>query len=685
MSHLGELALAGLAYGCVFAIMAMGLVLTYSTSGILHLGFGAQAYSSAFVFYVLVKHGYSKPESFIAAVLLMAPLIGIILEVALFRHLSGAPLAAKLTASIGVVLAVPELTKVLDGNSNMLGPPTLFLKPDRIYVRISGFPVDGTDLSTIIAALLALVVVVGILRYTLLGLRMRSVVESPTLAELVGVHSSRVSATSWALSSLLAGLAGVVLAPHFASLSALNFTTLLVAAVAAAVAADLRFLGLAAVFGISIGIAEEIFGGYLPAGTVLAAGIRAGFPFLALALALVAVPNMRRSEGSREVSVSTRTLRKATGHHPTKVGDALRAFGALVRTPRGTVARAGLIALFIAACAAWAPTIWLTNFTQSLAFALIFLSITLLSGIAGQASLCQATFAGVGAFAAGHLAAASFHLPILVGALVGAVIAGVLGALVSALALRLGELGVALFTLAFALLADSIIFQFSWAGNGSTGINLPRPQLGSINFNSPKPFFVLMALCVAISGTIVRLLYKGTTGKYLRAIKSSPIAASSLGINVNLVRVTVFSISAALAGFGGALYGSFQGFVSPNDFNYFFSLLFVLVVVAIGSRTVFGAVTAGLAYVGLEQVFSNLPQFLSRFSGTEALLFAIGAVVFVRHPEGVVDYLRGRILGPPQGEPDNRRSPELPSDGIPTSEGAPNVVSPDHGLAEQRP
>ena len=115
-------------------------------------------------------------------------------------------------------------------------------------------------------------------RSSALGLRMRAVVESPRMTELAGIRADRVGTFAWMLSSLLAGLAGVLLAPIYAALDPSYFTALLVAAIAAAAVGGFASLPLTLVGGIGLGVVQEVIGGYLPSGTVLSSGLQAGLP-----------------------------------------------------------------------------------------------------------------------------------------------------------------------------------------------------------------------------------------------------------------------------------------------------------------------------------------------------------------------------------------------------------------------
>ena len=122
---------------------------------------------------------------------------------------------------------------------------------------------------------------------------MRAVVESPRMTELAGIDADRVSMASWILCSILAGLAGVLLAPLFAAVAELNYTTLVVVAMSAAVLASLTSIPVAFVGGLALGVIGEVADSYLPTNSVLASNLRPALPFIVLFLVLILSPSLR--------------------------------------------------------------------------------------------------------------------------------------------------------------------------------------------------------------------------------------------------------------------------------------------------------------------------------------------------------------------------------------------------------
>jgi len=623
----------GLPYGCVFALLGMGLVLTYQTSGVFNLAFGAQAYVSALVFYACNADGWPKWAAFLVSVVIGAPLLGLVMDRGLYRFVRTKPVLVKLVAALGMLIAIPAVFGIAFPSANRYSPPSIWLSPSVVYFHVAGDAINGLELSTVV---LTAVVALGLslmFHFTQAGLRMRAVAESPGMVQLAGINADRVGMSSWMLSSFLAGLAGVMLAPVFGNLQPLNFTELLVAAVAAAAAGSLQSLPYTFLGGILLGLVEELLGGYLPSGHILSSGLRPALPFVVLLALLLFLPGLRRRwQGARD---------PLAGVNPPPAP-----LAAAVRDPglrRVSLAGTGLLAVvFVVSCLTWISDAWVFNLSQAMALAIVFLSLVLLTGMSGQISLCQAAFAGVGAFTAGQLAA-HFNVSLLVGIVIAGVVAAAVGAVVALPALRLGGLALALATLAFGLLADNIAFQYSWSGNGQSGISIPRPVLGPINFQGDRAFFCLTIVVLALCIGIVVAIRRGTTGRQLAALRGSELAAASIGIDPRRLKILVFALSAGIAGVGGAVYGSLESSVSADDFNTLLSLVFVVVVATVGVYTVEGAVEAGLAYVVLNTVLTS-PGVPSALANVLELVFGIGAVVYVLHPEGAVEYVKRLVL-----------------------------------------
>ncbi|HWD51530.1 MAG TPA: ABC transporter permease [Acidimicrobiales bacterium] len=631
MEHFLGFAIPGIPYGCTYAIVAVGLVLTYQATGVFNFAFGAQAYTSAFVYTKLVQNEQLPVWlAFLLSVVILAPLLGLIFDRFLFRKIPNTNATAKLVTGISLFVGIPALLPVLFGSQNQYNSPSILFNPDTVYFRIAQTPVNGIYLSSVVVTAAVLVALVVLMKFTNLGLQMRGAVESRRLVQLDGVNSGRVIATAWAVSSLLAGLAGVLLAPIYGQLQAQDYATLLVAAFAAAAWAALRSFPIAALVGILMGVADTVLQGYLPATSSLSAAVLPSLPFIVLVAALLLVPGMRRLHDDTDPLSSV-------DPPPPPTTASLRA-PQLSRVIR--IAWYVLLAGFIISMLSWMPKTWESVFNSGLAFSTIFLSITLITGMGGQLSLAQATLAGVGAFTAAQLAN-HIGLNFLAGAVVGAVLAAAVAVILALASLRLKGLGLALMTIAAALFFDNSIFSEIGVSHGAALTVADKwVGLGILNANGHNLFIMLMIVLV-ICVAAVTLVGNGTTGRFLAAQRGSETAAAGIGINITWQRIQIFAISGAVAGIGGTMLVIQQQTVNAMQFNYQLGLAFVVIVITTGVSSIEGAIQAGMGYVVVQQVLTYLP---ARYGGNGLtfVLFAAGALTYVAHPEGILEYQKRR-------------------------------------------
>ncbi len=631
MGHFLGFAIPGIPYGCTYAMVAVGLVLTYQATGVFNFAFGAQAYVSAFIFTLLVQNE-NLPIwlAFVISVLLLAPALGLAFDRYLFRRIPNTNTTAKLVTGITLFVGIPALLPVIFGSRNQYNPPSILFNPDTVYFRIAGTPFNGIYLTAVVATAVVLLALVGLMRFTNLGLQMRGAVESRRLVELDGVNAGRVVASAWAISSLMAGLAGVLLAPATGQLQAEDYATLMVAAFAAAAWAVLRSMPIAALVGIVVGIADTVLQGYLPASSIWSSAVLSSLPFVVLMAALLIVPGLRSLGDAKDPlsSVDPPTPPTTASLRAPQMDRIIRVLWYV------------LLAAFIVSMLTWMPKTWENVFNSGLAFATIFLSITLITGMGGQLSLCQATLAGVGAFTAAQLAS-HFGFSLLVGGLIGAAAAAVVAIVLAVASLRLRGLGLALMTIAAALFFDSAVFpQVSTSNGAPLAVQTKWVALGILNPDGHAYFVMAMAVLVlCVIGVL--LVRQGTTGRYLSAMRGSETAAAGLGINLTWQRILIFGLSGVVAGIGGTLLTIQQQSVSAQGFNYEFSLAFVVIVVTTGVSTVEGAINAGIGFVVIQQLLTYLP---ARFGGDSLVfvLFAFGALTYAQHPEGILEFQKRR-------------------------------------------
>jgi branched-subunit amino acid ABC-type transport system permease component len=636
-----EYAVRGVPIGCVFALLAVGLVLTYRTSGVFNLAFAAQAYTSAAVFYV-VRHDHRWPllPAALLAIGVVAPLLGVLLERGIFRRMRGAPPVARTVTSLGLLVAIPEVVKLWIGDSAQKNPPPLWpvTRTDEWLWPRQGarYVLDAGQVVTVLSTGVVVVGLTLLLRRSGLGLRMRAVVESARMTQLAGVDADRVSTIAWALSSTLAGLTGVLLAPLFAELVPIHFFTLLVAALAACVVGRLVSVPLAVAGGIGLGVLQAVLAGLLPTDSVLATGLRPALPFVLLFLLLLLRPPRL---GDR---LETDPLAGVDPPPPAPVSVARGPGVTLASRATGLTAAvlglgAGLLVL---------DDFWLQLVTSGLVLAVILLSFTVLTGMGGMVSLCQATFAAIGAFTTAQFVDAT-GAPVIPAMLLGTALAATVGGLLAVPLLRLDGIYLTLATLAFALMFQNVLVPLDWVSGGSTPVDVPRPLVAGIDLADDRAFFAFVVLCLAVIGAMVIRLRQATTGRFLDAVRGSEAAAVAVGISPLRQRVVAFALAAGIAGFGGGLMASATGSANyDQSFQFFFGLVWVVLVVTMGARSVQAAVFGGLAFFLMPELLERLPLMPTDWAaGLSVALFGVGALTYARHPEGMIEAQSSRILG----------------------------------------
>ncbi len=625
----------GIPFGCVYALIAIGIVLTYKTTGVFNFAYAAQAFVGGAVYVQMVEvDGDPRWLGLVVAVLIVSPLLGLALDRVLFRAMRTASWQVKLVSVLGLFIALPMIAQdIITGQAPV--PTTVRSSiPPMLGITATGFNI-GTHFVAwdfLMAAILTVLVVLVlgfIFRFTAIGLQMRAVVESPRMVELAGVDSERVSAVAWMLSSTLAGLAGVILATLAQTLDVNIFTLLVIVCIAAAAVGRLQSIPLTFAAGVLLGIGERALPDILQHGfgvssqSTLSTDLIPTLPFIVLFLVLVGVRSIRNRRESAD---------PLAGVDPPPP-----AIAATYKTPELERVTKIVFPIFLAGFLLVMVTLvsglWVFRITDGLTLAVAFLSITIITGFAGQISLAQATFAGVGGFTAADLAV-DHGIPILLGLVIGALVAAVVGALFALPALRLGGIYLTLATLAFGLMVENVVFNQKGISNGQDGIHVPRPSFATTD----RTFFVLTFVIFAIVAFAVILIRNGTTGRFLAAVRGSENAAASIGINATALRVTSFALSAGVAGVGGALIamvGQDARVGQTPTFPTILGIAWVVLVVTLGSRTVDGAVNAGLSFVLFQWL---LEDGLHLTPGLFLILFGLGAITYARHPEGIVEY-----------------------------------------------
>jgi branched-chain amino acid transport system permease protein len=562
----------------------------------------------AFVYWQLSVKWHVPPFVALAiVVLVLAPAFGALIERVLIRRVAGAPVFITLTVTIGLlVLLIAVVNQIWKTAGNV--PP---------FFGNHGFELFGVfviwqDVITIGAAIAIAVGLRLFLYRTRPGIAMRGVVDNRGLIGLYGGRPSSYSTLSWAIGASLASVAGILVAPTL-QLQPLILTLLVVDAYAAAIVGRLKSLPLTFVGALGVGLLSSYAIGYMPSTGFWSAsalqGLKLSIPSILLFLVLLALPMS---------SLRTGALQRRIGLLP----------ASFTRSVQGGVALVVAVVIVVQFLGA-GDVVYLG---VGLATALVCLSLVPLTGWAGQVSLCQMTFAGLGAFAMWKFGSGGSVL----GLLAAAGLAGAVGAVIALPALRLQGLYLALATLAFALAMDNMFFPATFGFNGA--VHVDRPSLFGLHATTDKSMVILLAVVFAVVSIGLLALRRGPFGRVLIAIKDSEAACSTLGLNLTLTKVAVFALSAALAGLAGAFLGGMQTVVSGTDFQTLQSLPILLLVVIGGVTTCSGALF-GATYGFFPAISNAFPALAS----VQLLLPGLAGVTLGSNPEGVLPSLYVRV------------------------------------------
>jgi branched-chain amino acid transport system permease protein len=601
----------GLFAGAIYALASLGIVLTYKTTGIFNFAYGGIAMFNAYVFWQFRDQWHLTQWLAIPLLLLVvAPTLGLILE-ALFRSLAAVGAEVQIVVALGLLAFFTTLVPIVFGGTDRQ-LPTIF--PEGQFNLTHDVPVTGNEAGTFILAIVMGGALYLVLRHTKLGTATRAVVDNRDLSGLIAVNAGTVGRAAWVISTMFAAIAGVLLSTQ-EGLVTFVLPFLVIYSFAPAVLGRLTNLPLAFFGSIALGLIVNILARYGSSGFV--AKLETSIPYLALFVLLVAY-------GRRltEVRASVRTLSRG---------------GILAADPRRAL---GLGVAAFGFAIAVLPHILggstVHDIAQAMAYAIVALTLVVLTGWTGQISLAQMSFAGVGAFTAAHIAGTDGSLfPLAV--LVGIAIAVPLSLLIGIPSLRLSGLYLALATMAFALLMDNLVFSSNSISGGLTGLNLTAAKLGPISFKSTDAQFYLCAIALALAMGGALWLRQGPVGRRLQMVRDSPDAAATLGASVTATKLAVFAGGAAIASIGGALLAITQTTVDPSQFSFNTSLELLLVVVLGGRTLISGALVAG----GFDLVqLLPLPTAVDKYL---PLGIALSVIAIAREPDGLTRVMLNQV------------------------------------------
>ena len=620
----------GIVFGAVYGLLAIGLVVTYNTTGVFNFAQGAVGMVAAFSYWELWQNEHWPFLLAIAFIVFVeAPLLALVVEFVLFRRIHGATVERSLMVSLGLLVILLGVATIFWSSPDIIrAVPPYFTQSNGTVLSVHLFGSNGVTVQYQQIMIVIVTAVVGValglfLRRARLGVAMRAVVDDPELVALAGAKPYRLSQMGWVLGFMLAALAGVLIAPLVGQtgLTSVQLTLLALNGFAAAVVGRLRSLPMTFVGALILGLITYYAQGYLPGhiNAGLAAVLVEVIPVVFLFVVLLVIPAARLAPAGRL---------------------AVRAVPRVV-TARQSMAGAALLIAVMVVLAAIVGATALSTLSQGLALGIVGLSLVLLVGFAGQVSLCQLTFMGIGAFTMGKTLGGDSWW----GLLLAVVVSGAVGALVALPTLRLRGLYLALATFAFGAVMYSAFFDNSSVISDGTSIGVGRLRLPFMSSVSNQTELIEVAVAAAFCAVLVGVVRRSAFGRRLVAMSDSPAAFAMVGLSAVRTKMIVFSLSAAMAGLGGVFYAGQQGGIGATDVQYIGSLTLLLFVAIWGIRTISGALLGGLTAAALPVLQTHLPTSLADLVGLAA---GIGIVLLARSPDGILgmSWLTNRVRLP---------------------------------------
>lgn len=299
---------------------------------------------------------------------------------------------------------------------------------------------------------------------------------------------------------------------------------------------------------------------------------------------------------------------------------------------------------------------YMTVNLKTVTFCIATLGLTVAMGYAGQISLAQAAFFGLGSYSIG-ISCSLLGFPVWVGVLLSILVPVAAGLFLGAISLRLVTHYLALVTIGFQIIIQLVLHNWGRVTGGADGIrNIPRP----FGLLDDKLFYWLSVAVLLLAVYFVFRLKNSRLGRALLAVREDEMAASAIGINLFKIKMLAFSISAGLAGIGGFLFASSYGYISPQTFVFDQSVMFFAMLIAGGADSIIGTLLGTVVLTWLPEILRSMKEY------TLAIYGGLIIVVMVFLPDGIWGLLsRGynRILPGKQKSSDQVQLIKFPSDG----------------------
>ncbi len=630
--------LNGATIGLLYALLGMGLILVYRANRIINFA-QAQLGSVPAVTALLVM--LRKDVNYfltLPIVLLGGIALGALVERTIIRRFRDAPRLILTVATIGVQLLLLAaefgvqtaiVGKQISSN-NFTTPWSTLVGFDVGPLRFNGDFIMAAVVTAVICALLG-----AFFRFTDMGIAVRASAENGERAALLGIPVARVSTIVWIIAATLSAVAVFLRAPLTGlTLGSSVGASVLLYGLAAAVIARMESLPMCVIAGMGIGIIDQ---------SALYGTRRASLAVATMLVVILVALLLQRGRLARAFDAAGGTWQAVKEYRP--VPAVLRQYPEVVLA-KGILAN---IVLFVAVVLPLIlPERFAARFALVVIFAIVGVSLVILTGWSGQISLGQWAFSGIGAAVAGSMAVRGwdFFLCILVAGLVGALTA----VLVGLPALRIQGLFLAVTTLAFAFTVQNFVLNRDYFGDilPKTGDIVARPKLyGVFSTRSDVRFYFVCLAFLVLFLLVARSIRKNRLGRILIGVRDNGKGVQAYGVNLARTRLAAFAISGFIAAVAGGLYA----FLNEAVFNTAFRperSITVFAITVIGGLTSLPGAVLGSIYVEGVPVFFGGNETIALLTSSVGLLVLLLVVpgglseVFYRSRDNFLRWVANR-------------------------------------------
>jgi len=626
--------------GLLYAMVAFGLILIYRANRIINFAQAEIGAGAALLAVLLIKvHHVPYLVAFVIA-MVAAILTGAVVELLIVRRFVRAPRLVMSVATIGISLILAYVQFFIPhwlGGSFLVDPNPPKTPFSGLKFKIDPLTFDANSIVILFAVGITIVGLWAFFRFTDIGIGIRAAAENADRAKLLGISTGMLSSVTWMLAAALSGLGVFLRIPVIGiPVGADVGPYVLLYALTAAVIAKMDSFYVATVAGVCIGIIEQCmyyWSRYANLGSALM------LPILLVAM-LTQRGRLSRGEDS---GVATWSMAKEFRPIPPE----------LLRVPEVEWGRFGAMALTVVGVVALPYVIAYQRqilLSVIVIYAIVAVSVVMLTGWAGQISMGQWGIAGVGTVVASLMTFTwhqNFFLTLLVAGIVGSLASLIIGLP----AIRIQGLYLAVATFAFGFVVQVYLMSPNYFHSILPGTldQIPRPKLyGRFNIDKDHPrafYFVCLAFLV-LALISARMFRRSRAGRVIIAARDNERGAASYGISIARARLTAFVISGFWAAVAGALFAFQAQTVNQGDFDPNESLLLLTIVVLGGVTSLPGAML-GTAFIGLLKYGGLNPntQILASGAGVLVILYvAPGGVAqwFYGARDGILRWIADR-------------------------------------------